>query len=410
MSTTYETVCFFAHLLLRDERSTKLILEKMKRMGVLNVRSLLESHEPFLWLEFPFIPPTHASGLGPVNIKFYLFPVFAEHFYEDVLKEKAFGPVQRGISSIIESEISSGKHPYLGLGALTKNATGHGMGILQHYMQHDPSMVSRFSITHGDAGTAALLIEALSYAGIKGDGANIAILGATGAIGSVTAKMLAKKSPNKMLLVGRNVDRLTKLSTFISEHNPEVQVLTNTESEREIKSTVCIDENIQIVIVATTGVRLLPEILPPRCVIFDTTTPSACRISDDWGDRIVIRAGCGQIDNPTVIPEGFGPNGSGSLWDIGAGGENVAWGCFLETVCRAAVGTVSSHSVGKDIPWQEVQWCKRQFGILGIHPQPVTKDGVVVSWGTVRNQIQALIGADILSSSNASLSTLEGAN
>jgi len=385
-----DPVLFFAHALLPAELSTEHIKKKLETLGQSWVSSLQDPHEPILWLSFPVVPPGHLPDLQVVQVEFYIFPILAEDFFQDLKKRSAFIPVQKGISAVLESAVQKGFHPYLGFGALTKNATGHGEKFSQHYMQKDPSLLTRYASTHGDAGTVALLLEALDYAGINGSGAKIAVLGATGAIGNVFSQMLTEISPEKLVLIARNKVRLEDLAKKVQARGSPVNVITKTETGHSIESDVCHTESVNVVIVATTGVRVYPKDIPQNSIVFDITTPSACRPEDDWGDILVIRAGCGEFDNPTIIPEGFGPNGSGALWDIGAGGENVMWGCTLETICRAVSGSTSSHVCGKDIPEPEVWWCIRKFRELSIKPQSPVSFGRSLTWGQVRNHVQAL--------------------
>lgn len=407
--TRRDPVLFFAHALLPGELSTEHIDKKLNKLGKPWIGSLEDSHEPILWLSFPVVPPAHLPDLNVVNVEFYIFPLLAEHFFEDVKRRRSFGPVQQGISCILEGATTKGFHPYLGFGALTKNATGHGERFSKYYMEEDPGMLNKYSSTHGDAGTVALLLEALDYAGITGSGAKIAVLGATGAIGNVLSQMLTDISPSKLVLIARNKVRLDRLSKKIRLRSSAVEVVTKIEKGHEISSDICHKEDVNVVIVATTGVRVYPSDIPKNSIVFDITTPSACRPEDDWGDTLVLRAGCGEFDNPTVIPEGFGPNGSGAEWDIGAGGENVMWGCALETICRAVSGSTSSHVCGKDIPVSEVWWCIRKFRDLSIKPQSPVQFGVPTSWGKVRNYVQSLgfVGGSSFGN-NSLLSSIDG--
>ena len=171
--TRRDPVLFFAHALLPGELSTEHIDKKLQKLGKPWIGSLEDPHQPILWLSFPVVPPAHLPDLNVVNVEFYIFPLLAEHFFEDVKRRKSFGPVQQGISCILEDAITKGFHPYLGFGALTKNATGHGKEFSKYYMKKAGIGDYVFKLHTADAAfggaidAAVLYKESAAKAGIK---------------------------------------------------------------------------------------------------------------------------------------------------------------------------------------------------------------------------------------------------
>lgn len=378
-------VAFVAHALLPQDPSTTLISE---RLGELEKPWWPggEAKPGYIrWFSFPVEPPKGATW-RPVWVDFYIIPVLAHQFLAECRAGgRAFGWSKQVAFAALAEACQDKVEITVGWGALTKNATNHGRGFVRC------SQRWKFSSTHGDAGTAALVIEAIRKAGIK-QGFRIAVLGANGVIGSAVAHALVQLSPDSILLVGKpdkdgekkNLTRLSRLQMSVRRVVPPDGVAAAVDIHQN-KSQACLEQQSQVVVVATNGMLLNSAETPERALVLDLTTPAACQPDPSWVNRMVLSSGGGHLPQ-SIIPRGFGALGGRQLWDVGAGGSQVLWGCTVESIVRAAVSD-KRHIVGQEVALSEVEWCRDRFAELSIEPQPPRQFGVVTTWAAVREFI-----------------------
>lgn len=380
MTSEKRRVVFFGHALLPGELSTSLINRRLTEVGAKWGQS-----EGISWLRFRFVPPSDLGG-KEVEVEIVVIPLFAKPFFTSCVKGEAYGWVEKAaLQAIKRAEEDRVSHLVLGWGALTKEAMKHGVTFRE---QH-PVLPEWVSSTHGDAGTAALVLQAMKEAEV-GPGDNIVVIGANGAIGDAVSRSLPTLGPAKIILVGKpdkegefkNKERLKDLQErLIIVPGSGTQV-----SISQDKTRACHDHASTVVVVATTAMGLSPKEIPERVVVYDITTPSACQpVSSEcngWDNRLVLVSGCGQFD-PGTIPDGLGSIGGEVLFDVGAGGKNVVWGCLGETIARAAFGW-RGHLTGQDIPLQELTWSMTCFAAMGFIPQTPVSFGQPYSWEEIR--------------------------
>jgi len=387
-------VAFIAHMLLPGYFSTTIIQWMLALMGT----SLEEFFSrPFFikWLSFPVMPPV-GSGGEPVWVDFYLIPALATDFMPKVRDGTAYQWCEAvALHAIAEAE-RDGVELWIGWGAGTKNATGHG----QLFLERNSHLVNSDSVytTHGDGGTVSLAVAALGQAAVP-NGLCGAIIGANGAIGDALARFVPQQfQPRKWVLVGRpdkpgENDRRVRLDVlrqqveiWLAMCGHQVSVLVHQD-----KSTACLEHNTKIVVVATTAgdMELLPDEVQPGALVVDLTTPSACSPSHDWSGRTVITAGCGQFTNPAVLPCGFGEIGGRQVTNVGAavfeaGGNMVIWGCTAETIVNAMFSH-REHIAGPTVDVMvDVPRVIQGFRTLKIQPQPPVSCGHVLRWEDLR--------------------------
>ncbi len=374
-------VAFIAHALLDGYLSTDLIGRRLDEIGR-NWPKDQENPGVINWFSFPAVPP---DGLGqPVWVDFYIIPVIALpeqkgkaslNFLDACADGRAYKWAEQvAISAIMEAK-SDGVHLTVGWGALTKVATRHG----EKFLEENPwvKTYADVSTTHGDAGTAALVLETIRRAGFQ-KGFHVAVIGANGAIGDVVARALPDLNPESIMLVGKEGEssgrRLQELRARVFGGS-RVEVHQN-------KSIACHEHRSDLVIVATTGMDLVPSEIPSGALVLDMTTPAACSEHHDWKkNRMVLTSGCGQFADQ-VLPESFGSFGGKILTDVGAGGHHVLWGCTGETIARAIYGW-HGHCVGSKIPLTELEWCDAHFQALRIAPQPPVSFWDPLNWSDV---------------------------
>jgi predicted amino acid dehydrogenase len=152
----------------------------------------------------------------------------------------------------------------VGLGAYTSSVTNGGESVINKY---------KLAITNGNAYTSAVIVKDVDRV-IKKilnnsyDNLIIAIVGATGSIGSAVSKLIAKNGLKKLILVGRNIDNLKKLES-------DINILSNQNSNLYL-STEIQDIKIADIIIVTTsasGAIIKSKFIKDNAIIYDITQP-----------------------------------------------------------------------------------------------------------------------------------------
>lgn len=376
-------VAFVAHALLDGYRSTDLIGQRLDQLQKLWPRDG-EDPEAINWFSFPVIP---TDGLGqPVWVDFYIIPVIAPDFMAACGDGRAYKWAEAVALAAIDEAMRDKVHLTLGWGALTKIATRHG----EKFLQQNPWVKTHagVSTTHGDAGTAALVLETIRRAGFE-HGLRVSVIGANGAIGDAVSRALPAFKPSSIQLVGKNGRNETESRTNADRLN-ELRARVLGDSRVVIhqdKSVACHEHQSDLVIVATNGMDLAPSEIPTGTLVLDMTTPSACHEHPDWNkDRLVLTSGCGQFADQ-ILPESFGSFKGQLLRDVGAGGHHVLWGCTGETIARAVYGW-RGHLAGTNIPLDALEWCDHHFPALGFAPQPPVSFWESRDWSHVHDFVE----------------------
>jgi len=201
--------------------------------------------------------PSVVSHVKYKDTEIYLVGVFG--FPADLTRQA----VLRGAEFAIEK---LGAH-VIGLGALTACVTAGGKWLLD-------KLPSDVVITNGNSLTAAMTVEgAQEAAALKGWNLNsdttIAILGATGSVGTGVSNLLAEELVKpKLLLVGRSLRKLDALESELKTKNPQAEI--------ETSANVADVRKADLVIVLTSGPNVLLEAkhLGYETIVYDITQPS----------------------------------------------------------------------------------------------------------------------------------------
>mgnify|MGYP001617325967 FL=1 len=369
---------FVGHALTEEEFSTFLIKE---RMNILGRKWSGKDEDPnfILWFQFPiFVSENEKAWMD-----FYVIPVYGSRFLASIKSGESFSWVEKVAIYAMNQSIKDEVNLTMGWGALTKNVTDHGA---EFWKKHSELLKNeQLCSTHGDAGSVALLLRAMEEAHVPA-GARIAVVGANGAIGVSITKQLGNFNPASVLLVGRP-DRVGEMKNFKRLQKLGKEIDCQEILLHQDMHSACLDHDSDVVIVATNGVEQLdPAEIPGGALVLDVTAPPACRPNPDWEghDILVLKAGCGCFQDKKVLPDGFGRIGNRQLWDVGAGGECVLWGCAGETIARAVFGK-KGHLAGPDVPVSDVEWCQKHFPRMNFGPQPPDMFGKKLSWEEVRD-------------------------
>lgn len=219
----------------------------------------------------------------------------------------------------------------LGLGAYTSVVGDAGATIARRL---------DYPVTTGNSYTVAMAIEATLDAAhrmhIQIENATIAIVGATGSIGSVCARMLARQV-KRTLLIGRRPDALQELEQRITAEGNWAQSFTNVAKLHEADIIITVTSSLDTIIE--------PENLKPGAIICDVARPRDVseQVAQMRDDVLVIDGG--MVSVPGEVNFGF---------DFGFP-PGLAYACMAETMALAMEGRYESFTIGKEITIQQVE-------------------------------------------------------
>jgi predicted amino acid dehydrogenase len=163
-----------------------------------------------------------------------------------------------------------------------------------------------------------------------------AILGATGSIGRICARMLAPQVA-ALTLVGRRQEALDELLEGIEANG---HIRTETDISAALREA-------DIVVAVTSAVDAVvePEHLKPGAVVCDVARPRdvSRRVIEQRDDVLVIEGGAVSIPGPVECDFDFGfPPG-------------MAYACMCETMILALEGRTGDYSLGADLQQEQVE-------------------------------------------------------
>lgn len=228
----------------------------------------------------------------------------------------------------------------MGLGAFTKVVGDAGVTVARQ---------APLPVTTGNSYSASGALwaahEALAQLGlveVDADGAlrgNAMVVGATGAIGSVCARLLAVAEA-RLWLVSPESAKLLALKALIEQEHPGVEVHVAATPDEALPE-------MDLIVTATSGAgkRVLDIMaVKPGCVITDVARPLDLSPEDVALRPDVLVIESGEIELP----------GDVHMRDIGLP-PNVAYACLAETVVLALEGRFESFTVGRNIEWEKVK-------------------------------------------------------
>jgi predicted amino acid dehydrogenase len=236
----------------------------------------------------------------------------------------------------------------LGLGAFTAVVGDGGVTVARRL---------GMPVTTGRSLTVAVSIEALEraarYKEIRLELATVAVVGATGSIGSACAELLAPMV-GELVLVGRQKARLAQERARVEAAGAcRVRVSTRIEDVREA----------DVVLSTTSAARpiIQPQHLKHGAVVCDVALPPdvSLRVARERDDVLVVEGGV--VDVPGEVDFNF---------DFGLP-PGRAYACMAETMVLALEGKYESYSLGKRIQVGQVREiarlaCKHGFRLSAI--------------------------------------------
>jgi len=228
----------------------------------------------------------------------------------------------------------------MGLGAFTKVVGDAGVTVAKK--AHLPITTGNSYSASGALWAAADAVRRMGLINVE-KGKKIAgktmVLGATGAIGSVCARLLAKAF-DEVYLVGRNTAKLLAMKESILQETPGVSVKVTTQPDKFVA-------DMDVIVTATSGAgKKVLDItnVKPGCVITDVARPLDLSPEDVAKRPDVLVIESGEIELP----------GNPEMKNIGLP-HKVAYACLAETIVLALEGRFEIFTIGRDIEWEKVR-------------------------------------------------------
>lgn len=228
----------------------------------------------------------------------------------------------------------------MGLGAFTKVVGDAGMTVAK--LADIPITTGNSYSASGALWAAADAVRRMGLVKVekgKKIRAKTMVVGATGAIGSVCCRLLAKAFEEIYLVDVRDA-RLLALRQSIMEENPDVVAHISTRADKFI-------EDMDVIVTATSaaGKKVLDITkVKPGCVITDVARPLDLSPEDVAKRPDVLVIESGEIELP----------GNPEMKDIGLP-PKVAYACLAETIVLALEGRFENFTIGREIEWEKVR-------------------------------------------------------
>ncbi|HOS42817.1 MAG TPA: shikimate dehydrogenase [Armatimonadota bacterium] len=220
----------------------------------------------------------------------------------------------------------------VGLGAYTSIAGDGGITVDRN---------AEIAVTTGNSYTCYTAIEgarrAAALMGVQPQAACVAVVGAAGSIGRVSAHLLAEGGVGELILVGRDRARLQAVAEELPG-NADVGIATD------------LDEALpraDIIITVTSAVEAViePRHLKPGAVVCDVSRPRdvSVRVARERDDVLVIEGGVVSVPGDVEFHFNFGFP------------PRTSYACMAETMILALEGRYESFSLGKELDLARVK-------------------------------------------------------
>jgi predicted amino acid dehydrogenase len=230
----------------------------------------------------------------------------------------------------------------MGLGAFTKVVGDAGITVARR---------SRLPITTGNSYSASGALwaaaDAMKRMGLvqpaaKGQRiqAKTMVIGASGSIGSVSARLLAMAF-EEVVIAGRDLKKLEELRRSILEDTPDANVVCSIDYDPLLA-------DMDMIVTSTSGAgKKILDItkVKPGCVITDVARPLDLPPEEVAKRPDVLVIESGEIELPTKVK---------GLKSIGLP-PNVIYACLAETIVLALEGRFEVFTIGRDTEWEKVK-------------------------------------------------------
>jgi predicted amino acid dehydrogenase len=230
----------------------------------------------------------------------------------------------------------------MGLGAFTKVVGDAGITVARR--SSIPITTGNSYSASGALWAAADAMRRMGLVDLNAHGKKVAaktmVIGATGSIGSVSARLLAMAF-EEVVLAGRDLKKLEELKASILEDSPGAKVTTSTNYDELLGE-------MDMIVTSTSGAgKKILDIMKvkPGCVITDVARPLDLPPSEVAKRPDVLVIESGEIELPTKVK---------GMKSIGLP-NNVIYACLAETIVLALEGRFEVFTVGRDTEWEKVK-------------------------------------------------------
>jgi predicted amino acid dehydrogenase len=230
----------------------------------------------------------------------------------------------------------------MGLGAFTKVVGDAGITVARR---------APLPITTGNSYSASGALWAAAdamkrmglvkkEAGGKRLQAKTMVIGATGSIGSVSARLLAMAF-DEVVIAGRDMKTLEKLKASMLKDTPDAKIVCATDYDSLL-------HDMDMIVTSTSGAgKKILDIMKvkPGCVITDVARPLDLPPEEVAKRPDVLVIESGEIDLPTKVR---------GMKSIGLP-PNIVYACLAETIVLALEGRFEVFTIGRDTEWDKVK-------------------------------------------------------
>jgi predicted amino acid dehydrogenase len=224
----------------------------------------------------------------------------------------------------------------MGLGAYTSVVGDAGITVSQH---------APLGVTSGNSFTVAATLQTLEAAaqrcGLQPADCSALVIGATGSIGSICARLLAKRV-RELYLVSPRPERLLALSDQIEAEVPALRGRV-----RMSRTAADFLPHAQLIITTTSAVEPVVDVseLQPGCVVCDVARPPDIKREAAQRRQDILVVESGEIQLPV---------GANLTVDIGLPPQTT-YACLAETMLLALEQHRGHYTLGRDIDPQRVE-------------------------------------------------------
>ncbi|MCX5666113.1 MAG: hypothetical protein NT036_03580 [Candidatus Omnitrophica bacterium] len=248
-----------------------------------------------------------------------------------------------------------------GIKICKKNGCGIvGLGALISVVGNEGEALSRrvdIPITSGNTLTASLTLDGIykaAYAmGVSLSESTVAVIGATGDIGSICTKVLSKKA-RKLNIAARNEQKLNGFADVVRQHgSADIEVFKYTKDA--VKGA-------DIVLCAASAMTTIidPASLKPGAIVCDVAIPPniAKEVALYRNDILFFEGGLAKLPYPNDIT-------GKAVKELFP--KDSIYGCIAETMALALEGRFESYSIGRgNITEEKMSEIKSMAGRHGI--------------------------------------------
>jgi predicted amino acid dehydrogenase len=230
----------------------------------------------------------------------------------------------------------------MGLGAFTKVVGDAGITVARR--ARIPVTTGNSYSASGALWAAADAMKRMGLVQVAKDGKRIQaktmVIGATGSIGSVSARLLAMAF-DEVVIAGRDLKKLEELKASMLLDTPDAQIVCSNNYDELLG-------DMDMIVTSTSGAgKKILDIMKvkPGCVITDVARPLDLPPEEVAKRPDVLVIESGEIELPTKVK---------GMKSIGLP-PNVIYACLAETIVLALEGRFEVFTIGRDTEWEKVK-------------------------------------------------------